>query len=479
MHKSTSTFSFSLKSLTAAALLGVMVVTTPPAFAQRSATQAPAADENQLLYVGTIAGDDVYVRSGAAESYYPFFKVNRGDLMKVTGEKFGWTRVSIAGPAFAEAFGYIKHARGDTSRFRVSADGGTGTTLGRVDILAPNLDAGNQPKDSWKTLIRLEADQTVRVIETSDLGQEIVHKVSLPAAATGWISSQFVPHASAEDTELFKGMLAGKIEAPKPTPAPNPNAKKPTDAVASNAGNNTGTVQPPTDSSQTPGGATSVLAGGASTDAGGAIVPEPTATAPAVTVVPQPVKHAAPTYADLELRFAELKMEPLETAEVVPMHDLYATLAKDNPNDRALQRRCDVRMRQLNIWGELQAKKQEVASAQEKMKSSAEEATAVRDALERSAEYTAVGRIASSTIYDGTSLPKLFRIQDPATGRTIAYLKPDAEYSLANRVDMIVGIVGDKVYDETLRLNIITPRRIESLSPEKPSGAGARDGENK
>jgi hypothetical protein len=32
---------------------------------------------------------------------------------------------------------------------------------------------------------------------------------------------------------------------------------------------------------------------------------------------------------------------------------------------------------------------------------------------------------------------------------------------------MIVGIVGDKVYDESLRLNIITPRRIESLSPEK------------
>jgi hypothetical protein len=420
------------------------------------------------------------VRSGAAESYYPFFKVSRGDLVKVTGEKFGWTRVSIAGPAFAEAFGYIKHARGDNSRFRLAADGKSGTTLGRVDILAPNLDAGNQPKDSWKTLIRLEADQTIRVIETSDLGQEIVYKVSLPPAATGWISTQFVPRASAEDTELFKQILAGKVEPPKPAAAnQEPSTAGAQDAMASATGapqpHPQNQVQPAPEQAnpapateQAAGEPASVLAGGAPTDIG-APAPAPPATAPA----PEPVKPPAPTFADLEARFAELKKEPLETAEVMPMHDLYAVLAKNHPNQRALQRRCDARMRQLAIWAELQAKKQEVASAQEKMRLSADETATVREALERSAEYTAVGRIASSTIYDGTSLPKLFRIQDPATGRTVAYLKPDAEYTLANRVDMIVGIVGDKVYDESLRLNIITPRRIESLSPEKTAGVPA------
>ena len=82
--------------------------------------------------------------------------------------------------------------------------------------------------------------------------------------------------------------------------------------------------------------------------------------------------------------------------------------------------------------------------------------------------------MASSTIYDGQSLPKLFRLQDPATGRTIAYLKPDADYALTNRIDIIVGIVGDKTYDEAMRLNIITPRRVDVLSPEgKPAPTAA------
>jgi hypothetical protein len=93
---------------------------------------------------------------------------------------------------------------------------------------------------------------------------------------------------------------------------------------------------------------------------------------------------------------------------------------------------------------------------------------------------TAVGRVAASTIYDGQSLPKLFRLQDPATGRTIAYLKPDADYALANRIDVIVGIVGDKAYEDALRLNIITPKRVDTLAAEiKPveqaSGEGSED----
>jgi hypothetical protein len=456
----------------AATFAGTLMLGAPSAHAQQAPGASAAPDDNEMLYVGSIMGDDVYVRSGAAESYYPFFKVSRGDLVKVTGEKFGWTRVAIAGPAFADAFGYIKHARGDTSRFRISADGKSGTTLGRVDILAPNLDAGNQPKDSWKTLIRLEANQTVRVVESNDLGQEIVHKVSLPANVTGWISSQFVPHASAEDSELFKDILAGKIAPPEaaPGPTPEPAAKTPDSAVASHAG---AAAQQASDQGVAPAGADSVLAGGAPTDVNTqAAPPEAPTTAPAVVAAAsQPAKPKGPTFADLEARFEELRKEPVETAELMPLHDLYALYAKEHPNERAVQRRCDARMRQLSIWGELQIKKQEVAAAQERMKLSAEETAAVRDALERSAEYTAVGRIASSTIYDGSSLPKLFRIQDPATGRTVAYLKPDAEYTLANRVDMIVGIVGDKVYDETLRLNIITPRRIESLSPEKTAGA--------
>jgi len=144
---------------------------------------------------------------------------------------------------------------------------------------------------------------------------------------------------------------------------------------------------------------------------------------------------------------------------------MYAALADRNPNDSRIQRYTAARIKQLDLWKESQQRKLEVLGATERMKLSGDEADAVRAALERSAEYTAVGRVAASTIYDGANLPKLFRLQDPATGRTIAYLKPDQDYALANRIDVIVGIVGDKTYDEGMRLNMITPRRIDVLTP--------------
>jgi hypothetical protein len=79
----------------------------------------------------------------------------------------------------------------------------------------------------------------------------------------------------------------------------------------------------------------------------------------------------------------------------------------------------------------------------------------------------AVGRVAASTIYDGESLPKLLRLQDASTGRTVAYLHLDEQYEAANLIGNLVGIVGERHYDGGLRLNIVTPKRIDLLLPEQ------------
>jgi hypothetical protein len=443
---------------------------------QPPAAAAPTNPDDKLLYIGAIAADNVYVRSGQGDSYYPFFKLNRGDLVKVTEEKFGYVRVTAVGPAFRDAYGYIKHPKNDNSKLRLSPDNKTATTLGRVDILAPNLDLAAQPKDSWKTLVRLPADQAVSVIEMKEMGDDVIYKVSLPASASGWISAQFVPRASAEDAEMFKQILAGKIESPKPTATPTPSETLRAQDAAERP--KTGdAAQPPAVAGTDPAATQQPDASPETTP------PDSLATAAPEEASTQPEQPREPTLEDLEQRFDQLRKEPIETAEVMPLRELYVELAERHPNDRRISRACEARAAQLAIWSELQAKRQEVMAARDKMKATADETDAARATLERSAEYTAVGRIASSTIYDGASLPKLFRIQDPATGRTIAYLKPDADYTLANRIDVIVGIVGDKTYDESLRLNIITPRRIETLSPEKastPAGAGGtKDVEDK
>ena len=94
-----------------------------------------------------------------------------------------------------------------------------------------------------------------------------------------------------------------------------------------------------------------------------------------------------------------------------------------------------------------------------------EQVDAVAAARERSVDYVAVGRLDASTIYDGKRLPKLFRLRDLSTGRTVGYLRPSNKVKLPEMLGHLIGIVGEKSYDGGLRLNVLTPRRIDMLEP--------------
>ena len=73
--------------------------------------------------------------------------------------------------------------------------------------------------------------------------------------------------------------------------------------------------------------------------------------------------------------------------------------------------------------------------------------------------------MADGSIYDGQRLPKLFRLRDLSTGRTVGYLRPSHQVKLPEMLGHLIGIVGEKSYDGGLRLNVLTPRRIDMLGP--------------
>jgi hypothetical protein len=414
----------------------------------------PVEATDQEPYIAVVNGMDVYIRCGAAESYYPFAKANEGDLVKVTGAKPDWARITTIGPAFRDAYGYVKHAKGDSTRFRLSADGKTGTTLGKTEIIAPNMDLKSLPKDSWKSLVRIDANQTLRVIETTSIENETIHKVVLPESASGWISAAYLSPASESQAAQFDEIVEEmKRTAAQPkkgaggspvlgSEAPNANDVKPIDDPAATP-TETPIVEPVAEET-TP------------------VDLVPVTPAPATT---QPVKEKGPpTIDDLEGLYKLLQKEPIETAEVAPLREQYIELGKREPK---MARRCAARIEQLNTWEEVQKKKHELAALRTRMKEGADETAKAHAALIQSAEYTAVGVVASSTVYDGQSLPKLLRLQDPATNRTIAYLKPDEEFKLVNLIGNLVGVVGEKTYDGSLRLNIIEPKRTDVLQPEQ------------
>ena len=193
---------------------------------------------------------------------------------------------------------------------------------------------------------------------------------------------------------------------------------------------------------------------------------QPGTEAPTIESVPMKSEPKLPTLDDLEGALKNLQKEPIETAEVGPLRELYMDLARRSAGEARIVRYANGRADQLQVWSDIQKKRAEVDVLRNKAKMSAEEAIAVQQALESSAEYTVVGKVITSTIYDGKNLPQLLRLQDASTGRTVAYLRLDEKYQAANLIGSLVGIVGDKSYDGSLRLNIVEPRRIDILLPE-------------
>jgi hypothetical protein len=91
-----------------------------------------------------------------------------------------------------------------------------------------------------------------------------------------------------------------------------------------------------------------------------------------------------------------------------------------------------------------------------------------RDAWRSAAGYDIVGRLVPSAIYDGRTLPRMYRIVAAGEGgltRTIGYVRDEPGMDLEALVGDVVGVAGDARLDTALRLRVITPRRIDRFRP--------------
>ena len=448
--------------LAIAALSGVFVLIRPVA----------GQSDGQFPYLAAVTADDVHIRCGAALSYYPFGKAKTGDLVKVIGHKSyqrsNWARVVTLGATFETFFGYIKHPKADTSRFRLEPDGKTGVTLGRTDVVAPNLNTSFDPKDSWKPIIQLAADEVLTVIGTFDAEGETVHKVVLPPNAVGWIETAYLRPASPSETAAWEATLAkaGLADLAEMKPSP---------AIVRGVGDDLGSrilarVGPPAPQEMPSEAAVTpvtldAVAGTTPAPPSSALTIPPVLTERVVRRSPAKVRAEA-RLSDLESAYRRLRGEPIEIAEVQPLRQLYIDLADQTQDIPSVWEYASARAEQLELWAEIQQRRLDLALLRARVRITAEEAQAARLAIESGGDYVAVGRLAASTIYDGRRLPKLLRIQDPGTGRTVAYLHKDDAFDMVGMLGQLVGIVGEKSYDGGLRLNLVKPRRIDILAPK-------------
>lgn len=486
-----------------------------------SGLAVPAAADEPEPYIAVVTGDDVYVRSGAADSYYPFGRANTGDLVKVTGERFNWARVHTFGPTFTSErfFGYIIYPTSQPGRFRISDDGNTGTTLGRMDVLAPNLNTNHNPNDSWKPLIRLDADTNVKVLETTTTANNTVHKIVLPDSAEAWISMAYLEEADEKQQQAWDQAInpqqhEQQRDRDEPNAAPSDEDAPTEDNAVVQRVEDTADQRDAAEDSSDPAERTvdesdddsqdrdvsdedessdaadeeTAVEDDAATEAD--VKPDTETTMPALGNVEDAdetqrdaaqdddAADAEPslserieeaTLDDLEQayeRLREAKAEDDSTAEITPLRDMYRQLAtRLEEEDESGSRFARARAEQLDIWADAQARRLELDEIRKRASIAAERTDAARLAADAGGDYIAVGRLTSSTIYDGRRLPRLLRVQDPGTGRTVAYLQPNDAVDTANLLGQLVGVIGEKEYDGSLRLNVLTARRVDLLAP--------------
>ncbi len=95
--------------------------------------------------------------------------------------------------------------------------------------------------------------------------------------------------------------------------------------------------------------------------------------------------------------------------------------------------------------------------------------------------YDAVGGLRVSTLYDGESLPRLYRLVERGGERTKVYIKPKEGQALSSLLGEIVGVAGEVRFDESLGIEILELERIDRLqaspTPESRGATGSSSGD--
>ena len=436
------------------ALLGLATCLTATAQDSESSVGGDAAAITKTAKTATYAvltGDNVNVRTAASvEGGYPILKLNTGDLVEVVIEKYGWTRVRTNTPVFGRMFGFV---RADMIAVD-DADPTIGTVTRRTSFRAGNLTRKLKPAASFEALDPpLQAGMKLKLIELfkgsrpEDPG---VWKVAVPKTQLAWINSSYL--APATDAQI-----AAAMPAPKPAEtmeAVTEVAKADEHSMQEAAAD---TIE---DVKTTPTEETMVAT---ETETTSETVP---AAEVEIEMTAEPATpDLATRLAGLDEAFRVMLKENIESAELELLQRQFAQIRTDPEASELQKANADSRMEILAMKIDVQDRIARIRSMRDQTRIDGENIDATRMAMDTRAPFDVVGRLNASVVFTGqNAMPLLFRLQDMAGGRTLAYVVPDERYDLAAWTGLSVGVIGEVRYDESLQLNVVKPRRIDLVS---------------
>ncbi len=426
----------SYATLTLLAALALPAVAAP----ETPATPSAPATATAAGFKAVVTAETAIILAGSSKAYYPVGRLPRGAVVEVLDASYpGY--VQINPPAGCEAF---------VAKAKVQTDdkGAVGTVSeDGTECFAAGMEL--TPAKSFRVQRKLSKGETLEIIAV--VGD--FYRVKAPRGTTVYMSADAVRKAT--ETDLGAG---GPPEA-------KPDFKA--DSTSNDGKKNDGpqTVKPAVkkpaepgekkpDAGKTPGKNT-----------------EKTPQPPADTldsVATDPALRAAE--GRLLAAYAAAKDAALPSATAKLLLAEYAALAQRTDFDAVDGQLANGRVAQLTRQFKLSEASEKVNAAEK----AAIEA-GKPPVTPAPVGYDAVGQLKISTVYSGNGLPALYRLADPATDHTIAYVIPSSLDNAGQLLNKLVGIQGEIQVDPTLKLRVIRIKKIEMLSAEgKPAGEPAQ-----
>jgi len=437
---------FLIGSTLSLAPLAAFALFAAPQIAGAQETAIPDVANSKNSFIGKINAEGVNVRCGPGDNYYPTQKLDKDVEVTVVGIKFDWLKIEPPKGSFsyvAKAFVDKQGDIGTVSREEVNVR--TGSTL-----------------NALKTMIQAKLDKGQQVQIVGE--QDEYYKITPPAGAYLFVNKQFVQPVRALPQVAGAG---GAGAQQQPAQANGQQPQQPAGIIhepgipTPDSAQNT-SAQNSQDSA--PGNPDSTANGPTTFPADKYAAADPSAPAAAT----QPTADLL--FDKLEADFAAASAKTIEQQPIKELLEGYNKILADATVPESLKRVADTRVRALTARNDVkdqfvatQKALEESKKRQQALKAEQEELTQ-QIAKNDVKMYAAVGTLRTSSFQSGQTT--LYRLTDPGTGRTVAYIKSnDPKYT--GLLNQFIGVRGDLVTDERLKMKTITPTEAEQVEQSK------------
>ena len=400
-------------------LLIALLIAVSPGLQDKSWAQ-------EVPFTGVVSQNQTDVRAGAADRFYRVGELNKGRFVQIDEVISGWNKVVPPKGVFSYISKAFVDAKGDGSAGVVNTDA---SKVYAADV--------NGPAGSYRVQVLLNEGDGVQIV--AEEGSH--YKIVAPLGAYVYLPPGSVRRALSMETAAALEPDPPAPAEPEPTePEPVVEPVEPAEPVAPvmveqpvPAPADEPAVEPLTDD-QAEQDLADMLAG--------------------KTSEPQPAV-VAPSLAELEAQMVPLFALPLEEQPLDDMISKYQAIQNEEGLSKTDRHIVATRLAALKHNRQIAEGLAEIAKATEPVEPAEASAPQVH--------YDAVGRLLASSIYDGKTLPRMYRLIDPATGKAVAYVRPKGPINTTRFLGRLVGVKGELAYDPSLKLKVIHVKQMDIL----------------